>query len=386
MERKVIVMPSIFSIAAAVFTAIVFIFALVWFIRAQTFRPTKDKARQLGRLNTRLQPTGFAYEPGGDYFYSLMDCWQRDVGYCRLYDEAAPFFNMIMDCESIPFAYGGKRWLIELWKGQYGITSGCEIGVYNTSRADIDTDQFTGTYYEKISDEEMLHLSFELKKDFDVLIKRDRQRHWWLTGFALGSFSEPEALTMDARIGFPNYAMRDSFVRSLAAAGYGEDEYRVRFRTVTVLFRAPHTPQPHTQTGPQRLIAQGLNQKNCALYRTVTAPYTDTLDRLEFLQNMASPLFDFLLNSLYAKGVLEAFEWLLPSLSALPADAPDGPAVPSSKPDLDNPCACDSCAFQPYEYGPYDSCGCGPCDSCALRKPDGPRGPSGTVRDPWDDF
>ena len=49
--------------------------------------------------------TGFAYEIKAIIFIPFMNCWQRQVGYCRLYDDAAPLFNMIMDCEPIPFSY-----------------------------------------------------------------------------------------------------------------------------------------------------------------------------------------------------------------------------------------------------------------------------------------
>ena len=66
---------------------------------------------------------------------------------------------MIMDCEPVEFSYGGKRWLIELWKGQYGITTGGEIGIYNTKREDIDHEKFKGTFYENIQDDERLLLS-----------------------------------------------------------------------------------------------------------------------------------------------------------------------------------------------------------------------------------
>jgi Domain of unknown function (DUF4474) len=31
----------------------------------------------------------------------------------------------------------GKTWMIELWKGQYGLMTGCEIGVYNRSPKDF---------------------------------------------------------------------------------------------------------------------------------------------------------------------------------------------------------------------------------------------------------
>ena len=40
---------------------------------------------------------------------------------------------MIIDCEPICFMYGGKNWMIELWKGQYGLETGGEIGVYNAA-------------------------------------------------------------------------------------------------------------------------------------------------------------------------------------------------------------------------------------------------------------
>lgn len=127
---------------------------VVWLIRVRRFRPTEDKQKQKDMLNADLEAAGFAYEPRGDYFYSRMYCWQRKTGYCRLYDEGASLFNMIMDCEPVTFSYGGKRWLIELWKGQYGITTGGEIGVYNTHLEDIHTSRFTGTFYENISDAE----------------------------------------------------------------------------------------------------------------------------------------------------------------------------------------------------------------------------------------
>ena len=56
---------------------------------------------------------------------------QRYFGYAYAYDAAALAMNAIIDCEPIFFDYAGKTWMIELWKGQYGLETGCEIGVYN---------------------------------------------------------------------------------------------------------------------------------------------------------------------------------------------------------------------------------------------------------------
>ena len=143
-------------IAAVILVIAILLVFLIWRIRSRRFRPDSNKLNQLNELNADLEETGFAYELKGDYFYSLMNCWQRKVGYCQLYDEAAPLFNMIMDCEPVTFSYAGKRWLIELWKGQYGITTGAEIGIYHTEQDDIDSDKFmifycciaeTGKYY-----------------------------------------------------------------------------------------------------------------------------------------------------------------------------------------------------------------------------------------------
>ena len=158
-------MTTVLIIIAVIFLAALLLLFSVWRVRTRHFRPSSDKQRQQNELNAELEETGFAYELKGDYFYSLMDCWQRETGYCRLYDEAAPLFNMIMDCEPVTFFYAGKRWLIELWKGQYGITTGAEIGVYHTAREDMDTDKFKGTFYEAIQDNEMLKMSYVLRRN-----------------------------------------------------------------------------------------------------------------------------------------------------------------------------------------------------------------------------
>ena len=59
-----------------------------------------------------LERLGYAYDQSQGIFVSILHAWQRDFGYCRLYDEAAALFSMIIDCEPIYFSYGGKRWLI----------------------------------------------------------------------------------------------------------------------------------------------------------------------------------------------------------------------------------------------------------------------------------
>ena len=75
-------------------------------------------------LDELIAPFGYAYLPAQDIFTSRLDVWQRDFGYCTLYDKAAFRFNMVFDCLPVYFEYDGRTWLLELWKGQYGINTG----------------------------------------------------------------------------------------------------------------------------------------------------------------------------------------------------------------------------------------------------------------------
>ena len=107
-----------------------------------------------------LERLGFAYDHSQDIFISILHPWQRDYGYCRLYDEAAALFSMIVDCEPIYFEYRGKRWLIELWKGQYALTTGGEIGVYLTDLPDMEIPGvFRGPFFFAAGDGDLLQLS-----------------------------------------------------------------------------------------------------------------------------------------------------------------------------------------------------------------------------------
>lgn len=337
-------MQNYIIIAAAALVVVLSIIGLVLFIRSRRFKPNPDKLQQQNELNDDLKSVGFAYDYNNDYFYSLHDCWQRDAGYCKLYDEGAPFFNMIMDCEPITFEYGGKRWLIELWKGQYGITTGAEIGVYNTVGEDIQSEKFTGTFYEPISDEEQLDLAFVLYKNGKKLMKR-KAHHWWLTAFKLGEFSEKDSLIMSAKIKFPTIAMCKAFTDALIKTGYTKKEFSVIRKTVSIKYTEPHSPQPISQDGIQEDAVQQVNKNNCAIYQFATAKYTDTLDKLEYIKSLMPELYEFMLHSLYAEGFFKAFEWLIDLIKDhKPPHPPKPPCCPCPQepvcPPLQPGCSC----------------------------------------------
>lgn len=251
---------------------------------------------KIDELNKDLEPFGFAYYPKQDMFYSIMNGWQRECGYCELYDEAAPALCMIIDSEPIRFEYGGKKWLIEYWKGQYGMTTGCEIGIYTTDGPNLNIpDFFDGTFYSAAQDEDHLFLAFELRKQGKLLFSRS-QIHWWLTGFKLGEFSNPSDLSMSIAITLKNPEMLEAFLSGLSEAGYSQDEYIVLGNTVRIIFEKPHSPQPVSRTSIIEYLMQTYNQRNCEAYQFATKNYYNPLDKLELVKMQAPKMYQKIIN------------------------------------------------------------------------------------------
>jgi hypothetical protein len=196
---------------------------------------------------------GFEYEPGSDIIKSRMYPWQRHTGYCWAYDMAAAHLCMIIDCEPFYFVYKNKLWLIELWKGQYGLETGAEIGLYyNDLGAAIRDDHNLSflpvpgrsRFYSCVKDDERLMMQFKLFRKGEFLFQRGPEPHWWLTGFRWGLFTRDTAdLTMQLEItGFPSSEMRDSFARSVISKFYLPR--MLGNRGIAFTFHLPHSPQP----------------------------------------------------------------------------------------------------------------------------------------------
>ena len=158
-------------------------------------------------LERVLYNLGFVYNADQNMFYSQNDPWQRNMGYTSFYDELSVLGNMYYDTVRFVFKYGDKRWMYQIWKGRYGVTSGCEMGVYYQDRR-TENRQF----YEIPTDEDPLPgMYFELYRYEDLMFKNGPARHWWLTGFRLLDSSESEALHMICKYYMPNEKMCDAF-------------------------------------------------------------------------------------------------------------------------------------------------------------------------------
>jgi len=147
---------------------------------------------------------GFAWDKKQGIFYSLQSAKQRYAGYCDLYNMMAPAAGMFIQNKQMSFNYGGEKWMIWLWKGQYGVTTGAEIGVYIYDKNIAGQD-----WYRCASDDERLSMSVTLYKNGRALFSRSDYT-WWLTGFKPG-ISFGSTLRMSISITFPNLAMANAF-------------------------------------------------------------------------------------------------------------------------------------------------------------------------------
>lgn len=202
---------------------------------------------------------GFVYDPSQDIIVSRMDALQRNFGYAYGYDVAAIGMNAIIDCEPVFFDYGGKHWMIELWKGQYGLETGCEIGVYTRpvgpspphyvlldatlGKRPGDATASHNLFYDCASNADRLKLRSTLRRNGTVLFTRGPETHWWLTGFKWGVLSDPSQLSMDVEITLKDAAMRDAFLAAIAGRAYANQT--VSGTTVSFTFAQPFAvPQP----------------------------------------------------------------------------------------------------------------------------------------------
>lgn len=247
------------------------------------------------RLNSLLLPYGFQYDSAADYFYSTMHCWQRKYGYHRLYDSSAAALSMIFDCEPIYFDYGQRHWLIEFWKGQYGISAGAEVGIYAIDSDGSPLQEPQQKHYKSIDDSELFPVRISLYHERTLIAVRDRQ-HWWLTAFFLGRFYPPHTLTAKISISFPDYDMCNAYIEGLKHAGYASSDISRCLLTVTVPFTVPKTEQPAPQRSLSAHLRLRINRFNCFLYRHITRDYKTTLDKLEFLALLSPVLLHIALH------------------------------------------------------------------------------------------
>lgn len=154
-----------------------------------------------------LEYAGFEYDAEQCIYYSQMEPLQRYFGFNYIYDMMAPIAGMYYDTKRIQFDYAGKDWMIQIWKGQYGITAGAEIGLYNK------TDKIM--QYDCASNDELITMAFDFYNQNEYVFSRGPEKHWWLTGFKVFHAGIPMLIDLDITLQFPDVQMANAFEQGL---------------------------------------------------------------------------------------------------------------------------------------------------------------------------
>ncbi len=164
---------------------------------------------------------GYLYDPAEKCFYTASDPWQRAMGYSVLYDGASPLVLINFDTLRLKFDYAGENWMIQIWKGQYGLVFyGAEIGVYSKP---VERNL---EIYDCADDDHLLKMSMDfyeyetgfLKKPvWEKKFSRPYGEYWWCTGFIPGNRNDEfENLRISARITMRDYDMLKAFTGALS--------------------------------------------------------------------------------------------------------------------------------------------------------------------------
>ena len=170
----------------------------------------------------------YKYDPDGNYYYTDdKNAWQKGFGYGEIYDRLAVISAMYYDTVRNTFTYGGKEWLIQFWKGQYGFYFvGSEIGVY--TRKTGSTGGYECADKEDWLKMEMCFIWDEDKNgNYRPIFKRPYDYYWWCTGFVVGYESEEslrsrKQFRLVSHITFKDNEMAELFCGCMTKNGFRE--------------------------------------------------------------------------------------------------------------------------------------------------------------------
>lgn len=161
---------------------------------------------------TGLVNTGFNMNLSEMMVYATINGWMRNYGFCLFYDVLVAMSPLLWNYDTLRFKfdYDGLEWMIQIWKGNYLITNGGEVGLYNREPGSF------GTYYDCATDDQLLEMSLQVWHGDDLLVNQEPQMHWWINGFHMSKrMYVPESLTMRFSIVMPDEEMLNAFCKSM---------------------------------------------------------------------------------------------------------------------------------------------------------------------------
>lgn len=178
------------------------------------------------------QILSYQYSYIDDYYYTNdKEAWQYNFGFGKIYDIASPFILLEYDYIRVFFTYEDKDWMLQMWKGQYGlIFYGGEVGIYN--RPHVDDGLSEWTFFNCPAEEDWLGMEMtlwheQLDGSWVREFTREYDKYWWCTGFKNGHLRDVEPadeLRLTGRITFKDEEMAKIVSEGLLACGFKKSD------------------------------------------------------------------------------------------------------------------------------------------------------------------
>ena len=175
------------------------------------------------------QVLSYQYSYVDDYYYTVNEgAWQTNFGFGRIYDLASPYILLEYDYVRVFFTYEGKDWMLQMWKGQYGlIFYGGEVGIYNREQSENGISEWA--MYNCPGEDDWLSMEMTLwHEQLDGTwvreFTREYDKYWWCTGFKNGTLRQQEPadeLRLEGRITFKDAEMARIVADGLKECGFG---------------------------------------------------------------------------------------------------------------------------------------------------------------------
>ncbi len=188
------------------------------------------RSNVIKNLLEKRQILSYQYSYVDDYYYTNdKEAWQYNFGFGKIYDIASPYILLEYDYIRVFFTYGDKDWMLQMWKGQYGmIFYGGEIGIYTRKHSEEGVGEWA--MYACPAEENWLQMEMtlwheELNGEWTREFTREYDYYWWCTGFKNGHLRQEEPadeLRLTGRITFKDEEMAKIVYQGLKECGFGD--------------------------------------------------------------------------------------------------------------------------------------------------------------------
>ncbi len=173
------------------------------------------------------QVLSYQYSYIDDYYYTNdKDAWQYNFGFGKIYDFVSPYILLEYDYIRVFFTYENKDWMLQMWKGQYGLVFyGGEVGIYTKEHSDKGINEWT--FFNCPEEEDWLNMEMtlwheDINGNWNREFTRAYDKYWWCTGFKNGHLRQEEPadeLRLTGRITFKDKEMAKLVADGLAECG-----------------------------------------------------------------------------------------------------------------------------------------------------------------------